>query len=294
MKVQNENNLIAALNNEINLFVGSGFSTLAADNQGRNLPVGSQLRDELTTLFNMSEDLTLAQMATILNSGRRREFRFFLKERFTVGEFDSRYKIIERLPIRSIFTTNIDNLIHEIYKESKAAYINDLDLHGATFSDRNSIDYIALHGSVLSEGRDLSFDSTELASASAREPDRWRYLSQALESVPTLFCGYSLSDSGTLTTLHPSAVDNREFSDKWITVLPGTEASTIEYFKALKFQIIECDIVELLEYFETNVRPVTKHNPTHTTRELLPEWSIPDIGEVPVRPLIPIACDAAI
>ena len=178
MKVQNENNLIAALNNEINLFVGSGFSTLAADNQGRNLPVGSQLRDELTTLFNMSEDLTLAQMATILNSGRRREFRFFLKERFTVGEFDSRYKIIERLPIRSIFTTNIDNLIHEIYKESKAAYINDLDLHGATFSDRNSIDYIALHGSVLSEGRDLSFDSTELASASAREPDRWRYLSQ--------------------------------------------------------------------------------------------------------------------
>ena len=75
------------------------------------------------------------------------------------------------------------------------------------------------------------------------KPDRWYYLTQALESVPTLFCGYSLADAGTLNTLHPSVVGGRELSDKWIVVLPETDEGTLQFFRALKFQIIESDTV---------------------------------------------------
>ena len=233
----------------------------------------------------MPNSLSLAQIATILNSSHKAEFQSYLKARFTVGKVDPRYQVIERLPIRGIFTTNIDNLLHEIYKNGTTSYLNDLDLRGSTFSDRNAIDLVTLHGCVLDDSRDLTFDATDLASAFAREPDRWHYLIQALESVPTFFCGYSLADAGTLNSLHPSSASGRGLSDKWIAVLPGTDEGTLQFFRALKFQIIECDIVELLEYFEAYSRPVVERRPESSTRELFPEWAIPDVGSVPVRPI---------
>ena len=286
MKIENENNFQAALNNGFNLFVGSGFSILASDQKGLPLPLGSQLCDELIRSFDVPDNLNLAQIATILNSSHRAEFQSFLKERFTVDNFDPKYKVIDGLPIKSIFTTNVDNLFHEVFKSSTTAYLNDLDLRGATFSDRNAIDLITLHGCVLDDSRELTFDATDLASSFARTPDRWYYLTQALESTPTIFCGYSLSDAGTLNSLHPSAVGGRELSDKWIVVLPDTDQGTLQFFRALKFQIIESDIAELLEYFETHYRPVEIPRPESSTLELFPEWAIPDVGSVPVRPIL--------
>ena len=285
MKIENENTFLAVLNSGFNLFVGSGFSTLAADQSGQQLPTGAQLCDELIEFFEMPDSLSLAQISTILNASQKAEFLSFLKARFTVGEFDARYQVIERLPVQMVFSTNIDNLLHEIYKNGTTSYLNDLDLRGSTFSDRNAIDLITLHGCVLDDSRDLTFDATDLASAIAREPDRWHYLTQALESAPTLFCGYSLADAGTLNSLHPSSAAGRELSDKWITVLPGTDEGTLQFFRALKFQIIECDIVELLEYFEAHSRPVVAPRPQTSTQELFSEWAIPDIGSVPVRPI---------
>ena len=285
MNIENEHTFLAAVNGGFNVFVGSGFSTLATDMEGRQLPTGSQLCDELIEYFDLHSGLTLAQVATILNSSRKAEFQSILKERFTVGDFDARYQVIEKLPIRAIFTTNIDNLLQEIYRNGTTSYLNDLDLRGSTFSDRNAIDLINLHGCVLNDSRDLTFDATDLASAFAREPDRWHYLIQALESAPTLFCGYSLADAGILSSLHPSATSGRQLSDKWIVVLPGTDEGTLQYFRALKFQIIECDIVELLEYLGSHSRPVTAHPPELSTGKQFPEWAIPDVGSVPVRPI---------
>ena len=285
MKIENENTFLAALNNRLNLFVGAGFSSLATDNEGNQLPTGPQLGTELTQLFGLHPNLGLPQIATILNSSKKSEFRAYLKSRFTVAGFDPLYRIIEKLPIKSIFTTNIDNLIHEIYKGGTASYINDLDIRGATFSDRNAVNLVTLHGCVLDDFRELVFDATDLASAYANDPDRWHYLTQALESTPTLFCGYSVTDSGTLTSLNRSGSGGQEKSDKWITVLPGTDQGTLEYFKALGFQIIECDIRDLLDYLNTNYRPARARQPITSTRELFPEWAIPDVSVVPVRPI---------
>ena len=285
MIVENENTFLSAINNGINLFVGSGFSVLATDSQGKQLPTSPQLRDELIARFNMPSSLELPQVATILNSNHRDEFQSYLKARFTVADFDPRYKVIESLPIKSLFTTNIDNLLHEIYKDGTSSYLNDLDIRGAQFSDRNAVDLISLHGSVLSDSRELTFDATHLSSAFAREPDRWHYLSQRLETHPTLFCGYSLTDNGTLNSLHSSAASGRGLSDKWITVLPGTDEGTIQFFKALKFQIIESSLDDLLDYFISHAHPAVARGPESPTHDLFPEWAIPDVGGIPVRPI---------
>ena len=195
------------------------------------------------------------------------------------------YRVIERLPIQSIFTTNIDNLLYAIYKDGTTSYLNDLDVRGAKFSDRNAVNLITFHGCVLDDFRELVFDATDMASAYVNDPDRWHYLTSALNSPPTLFCGYSVADSGTLTSLARSASGARELSDKWITVLPGTDQGTLDYFKARGFQIIECDIRDLLDYLKTNYRPAQAGKPVTSTRELFPEWAIPDVGAVPVRPI---------
>ena len=126
---------------------------------------------ELTQLFGLHPNLGLPQIATILNSSKKAEFRAYLKSRFTVAGFDPLYRVIERLPIQSIFTTNIDNLLYAIYKDGTTSYLNDLDVRGAKFSDRNAVNLITLHGCVLDDFRELVFDATDMASAYANDPD---------------------------------------------------------------------------------------------------------------------------
>ena len=285
MIIENENTFLANFRTGFNLFLGAGFSTLATDRRGRPLPVGAQLRSEIMQTFNLHPNLELAPMAKILNVTKEAEFRSFLTDRFTVSDFDERYKIIEKLPIKSIFTTNIDNLLHEIYKNGTKSYLNDLDIRGAVFSDRDATDLVALHGCVLDNSRQFAFNPTELASAFARESDRWFFLADALAKTPTLFIGYSLSDSGTLNVLDPSTTSSTAAADRWITVLPGTESGDIEYYRAMGFQIVECDVSELLDYFIFHY-DAEQDGPSPSLVQTLPlDWTIPDPAEVFVRPI---------
>ena len=287
MNIENENSFLAALSNGINLFLGAGFSIFTKDQHGRQLPTGSELREELIEHFKLPANLDLPQAATVLNSTARNEFRSYLVTRFTVGDFDPRYTVLERLRVESIFTTNIDDLLYKIYSESKRAYLNDLDIRGATFQHLQAVDLVTLHGCVLDDSRELSFGATELASAFARDPDRWHFLTNSLQSRPTLFWGYSLSDAGTLESLHPSTVRARKLEDMWITVRPGTDEGTLRYFRALGFQIVETDTLELLEYFTLQkTHSEAEFAVGAPTKELFPEWVIPDIANVPVRSIL--------
>src|ERR1700730_18045186 len=108
--IENENTFKKALADGINLFVGSGFSILTEDVDGRSLPMGRQLLSELRDEFKIpdAEDLTLPQLCTILESERKDQLYAFLKKRFTVQKFDIRYEVLESLNIKTVFTTNID------------------------------------------------------------------------------------------------------------------------------------------------------------------------------------------
>ncbi|MFC1835203.1 SIR2 family protein [Thermodesulfobacteriota bacterium] len=287
MKIENENSFLAAMCDGLNLFLGAGFSLFAKDNQGCQLPTGSQLREELVEHFKLPDTLDLVQAATVLNSIARREFRTYLLTRFSVKDFDAAYYALEKLRVSAIFTTNIDDLLYKIYSKSKRWYLNDIDLHGASFQDRQAIDLVTLHGSVLDDSRDFIFEATELASAFARDPDRWYFLNHSLRSQPTLFWGYSLADAGTLQSLSPSTVSRRDFADTWITVRPGTDEGTLSYFKALGFQIIETDTLELLSYFDSHQQATDVRVRIDTpTGDLFPEWAIPDLENVPVRSIL--------
>lgn len=59
MKIENENSLRHYLTDKINLFTGAGFSILAQDMDNKNLPLGSELNEELKIKFKKRLNLPL-------------------------------------------------------------------------------------------------------------------------------------------------------------------------------------------------------------------------------------------
>src|SRR5262245_15017214 len=109
-RIENEHTFKAAARTELNLFLGAGFSILAHDQDGKALPLGAQLHEELLSFFKMPQrrHLDLSQLATILESTDRQRFTDYLTRRFTVGTYDPAYHAIKSLRLAAIFTTNID------------------------------------------------------------------------------------------------------------------------------------------------------------------------------------------
>ena len=290
MRIENENTFLAACRHSVNLFLGSGFSTLAKDAQGQFLPVGSQLSNELQEVFGLKHlsNLELKKLCTIINATNRERLKDFLIKRFTVNEFDQRYENIQMLKIRTVFTTNIDNLLHRIFEESTEFYINDIDRNGPMYRDRRAIDLFTLHGSVLYSLRPLRFGALDVASSFGADPDRWRYLQVRLKQFPTIFLGYSLEDAATLEALAGTmTAAGASFTDTWIMVHPSHDNTGLsDYFRALGLQIITGDTEEFLEYIRSNfpkeprlITPVVSRQ----TNVLFPKYAVPLPRTVPVR-----------
>jgi len=293
MNIENEATFRESINRGINLFVGAGFSVLARDKQGDCLPIGTKFLIELKKHFNLSPSLNLdlPQICTLIERTHRVELRQFLVERFSVYEFDERYKIIESLEIKTIFTTNIDNLLLKVFERSNRKYLNDIDIMGSHTIDENAIDMITLHGSVLDYNRPLRFSVPELSSAFRRDADKWYYLANRLERFPTLFWGYSLNDASTLQALNSSTINDREHREKWITLADPNDVNSgvADYYKAMGFNIIEADTDEFLTYLNSVIEPISTLSSStqiRETRKLFRQESIPLVSEIPSRPII--------
>jgi hypothetical protein len=73
MQIENQNTLLHAIKNGVNLFLGSGFSILAQNAQRLHLPTGSILAEELCEKFKVSKmaGLQLPQICTIIEHTQR-------------------------------------------------------------------------------------------------------------------------------------------------------------------------------------------------------------------------------
>lgn len=246
MKIENENLLRHALKNGINLFVGAGFSTLAKDRFKHNLPVGNELLKELQKEFNkVNSKLNLPQLSSILENTDRAAFYKYLTNRFSVEYIDPLYSCINNLNIRSIYTTNIDNLIPQIVAQGNR-YLNDQMANGPAI-DIKAINYIPLHGNVDARPQKFIFDVNSLANIYNDAPRIWSCLSREMETVPTLFLGYSYSDTSVIQAATSKQTFTNAQKNKWI-LLKDVDSGIEEYYVSLGFNIILGDIKEFLVY----------------------------------------------
>ncbi len=298
MKIQNEHNFRKALTEGLNLLLGSGFSVAAKNRDDTPLPTGRELRNELIAEFKMDNvsSLDLPKICTILDRSQRKSFQAYLRRRFIVRDFHQDYLLLDKINVKSIFTTNIDNLLHKIWQKCSNHYLNDIDLRGPTFHDRNAIDLVYLHGCILYPRRPLTFSALDVAAAFRFDPDRWHYLTQRLQAYPTVFWGTSISDADILEALHPMTVHGRPHEDKWMVVSSSDDEANLEYYNALEFQIIEADTLEILDYLKH--ADIRKSSPDVTdseasTSQLFPKEAIPDIASVHSRPIVDFYLGAA-
>ena len=291
MEIQNENLLLEYFRSGLNLFIGAGFSVAAYDKSKNALPVGSVLKNELINTFELNDltSLSLSQVSTVLETQKRDLFYSFLRTRFSVSTFDEKYKSICGINLKSIFTTNIDNLIYKIYSKNNDFYVNDLTIRGPSHNDKTAVDFIPLHGTVAHEEGRLVFADLDIASAFSSDPDKWHFLTGRLQQLPTIFWGYGLNDAGVLQALNPSSVKNREYKEKWI-VIKKKDQSAIQFFQALDFNIIIADTLELLSYIgdHNSIKCEDESDGSRfdNTSRLFPGYAVPDLSEVPVRPIM--------
>ncbi|WP_184853122.1 P-loop NTPase [Paraburkholderia tropica] len=282
-QIQNEDLFRHALGEGMNFFLGAGFS-VAAESCGKLLPVGDGLRSELLDHFKRSKpsSLTLPQLCQIISSTQREALGEFFSQRFTVEKFEPEYRNLERVNIRAIFTTNIDDLIPKIFADSQKYYVNDVVLRGPVISGGNAIDYIPLHGCVQHGDGKYDFSPLEIASSFDRDRDKWFGYVSRIQQTPTLYWGYRLEDAGVLQSLSKETAAGRGRAESWI-VLRSKDAESIEYYGSLGFQTIIADTLELLKYL--GQLPVKRA--AGATRSLIGkhfgEFQIPPLAKVPVR-----------
>src|SRR5690554_3288462 len=282
MDIESKSTFERCLVEGINIFTGAGFSLLAKDNQGRSLPVGDELRQELLSEFpGAPKTLQLPQLCTFLSRSKKADLDKYIKSRFYVFEYSEKYKYLENVNPKYIFTTNVDNLLELVFSGSPKKYINNASLNGVSFRDKSAIDYIYLHGSITDEESPLIFGDLDIASAFSNDPNRWNYFKSLMNRHPTLFWGYALRDAGTLQVFSDAINDNNK-KNSWIIVHPEhTSDDEIQYYKSLDLKIISSDTEQFLEYLKKfeSVSPADKEvheNP-------FPEYAIPSHSDIEHR-----------
>lgn len=271
--IYNQNSFVHALQNGVNIFLGAGFSILAKDRNGKLLPLGTQLRDELAERFKKPRFYDLPQLCSIINNIDEKSLTAYLTNRFTVEEIDPLYYNLRRIKINSIYTTNIDNLMYVVYKDVPGVFINNLATDGKS-TDKNGIDYLGLHGSVASYPHKYIFDVASLATIFNDAPRIWSMLAQSLEQYPTVFIGYGFGDNSVLQTLLSQQTFTNARKDIWV-VLRKEDQQYSEYYQSMGFHIIKSDVKSFLEYLGTITGSGVVSNFDKEKFELLRPYLVP-------------------
>lgn len=238
MEIENKNTLTVAMRTGINLFVGAGFSILAKDKDEKKLPLGSDLLKELQSAVGPGPN-NLEMYCTVKSKTHRQELNSYLTQRFKVCSFNDKYENINLLNLISVFTTNIDDLIPQVLARNEQRYINDQRRNGDSL-DKKAINYLPLHGNVDSPEKGYTFSVSDIVNSFHDNGRSWQYLMHSIEKCPTIFVGYSMSDTATLQALTSSNTFDNAKKEMWILLRQPTEDEK-DYYHALGFNIIVGD-----------------------------------------------------
>lgn len=79
MEIEHENSLKKALREGCNLFLGAGFSLLAKNKEGIELPLASKLKLEMAQHFNRNDliNLDISKLYTIIQTTKKKSYANF-------------------------------------------------------------------------------------------------------------------------------------------------------------------------------------------------------------------------
>lgn len=295
MKIEYEESFKKALFLGINLFCGAGFSVGALNQEGENLPLGNQLLNKLKDRFtnigiNIYKDLTKA--CTKIEKNDKSSFRKFIEQTYTVIKYDKDsgydYSLLLDIPIKKVFTTNVDDLWFKIFENPNSIKIlHDCSINGANYqSSKNVINYYPLHGCVRNKD-DYIFSLTDIARIynDSNRKSSWRTLAKEAESYPILFWGWNFDDFSAIEAMY-SDYELDKNHNKWFLVFEKDEEK-IDYLRTLGFNIIYGNTIDLLQYLHYFIieRDKLNNDDVKLIENDDSEYRIPDKKSIPSYPL---------
>lgn len=246
----------------LNLFIGAGFSTYAYNNQNESLPLASTILDRLCRTFNLDKRIynTLGKACRKIKLQQEDALNTLLRETYRVKHYDDAYKYLYKLPIKSIISINIDNLIEKVFDENDSPKdLSDVKINGEITKD-SIVSLFKMHGSVTYPAETtLTFTEEELNSLFITDNRLFQTISYKISCCPTMFWGTSLSDGNTAQLLCHTHLKSKINMPKWIVLYPDDPNYEFlsEEYKDRGFNIISADTRDLLNHLGT--MPFVQH-----------------------------------
>jgi hypothetical protein len=167
---------------DVVLFCGAGFSFDAINLNGQKPPLGKALGGSLANLAKLpyfDEPLPLVYQAARKHLGTL-SLNAWLKREYTIKSFADWYKIVGAMVWHRIYTTNIDDLLNNIFR-GRTIQTLDTIVCPAPPTERDphfkTVQCVHLHGHVNQLEKGLTFTLQEFAQQQAK-PNPW-YQSRA-------------------------------------------------------------------------------------------------------------------
>ena len=282
--IDNKNLFYESLKTGINLFVGAGFAVLESPS-GQILPDGNILAERLRKKFQLSDsyEKNLTRISTFLKRNRKSEFIDYLKSTYTVHDYNALYKVLNKINLKSIVTTNIDNLIPTVIDDSSRYYLSNIRYNGPAKKDGCSLPYIPLHGDVLVDTTEMVFGNFEVADANNINRGPFAMMFAALLEKPTLFWGYGFNDGGVVALIGQILEIGKQ--NIWIQVRNSKDG---DFYKDLGCNVIVADTEQLLTEIDQNLDDTILEQNNMISDSNNPFWksiAIPSLNQVESLPI---------
>lgn len=188
------------------LFLGAGFAFDAKLKSGKNIPLGDSLKEIILKEFlkyneNDSEyeelkKYSLSQISQYCsNIGYKTQLIDFLTEYFSNIKPAKYHFLLTEYFWRKIYTTNIDDLVEEIYKQNNKDIIIQQYKRKFTYKNDRATQYFKLHGSVNNPSEGYVFSTDEYVGSIVESHDyRFSSLATDMHSEHIIFLGSNFDE----------------------------------------------------------------------------------------------------
>jgi hypothetical protein len=189
-------------NNQVILFVGSGFSSEAKNRLLQPFPLGKELGAILWSFLGYDGDYdgtSLSEMYQAFQAVgiKRDKKREFLENHLLSGEIPESYSTITEPFWYKIYTINVDDILHNIYYKT-GKRISELIYPFHEYEERdqslNKTQIIYLHGKLPCEPEQLIFSTQQYAKSQLAHQPLYSQFVYDYATLPTIFVGTDLNE----------------------------------------------------------------------------------------------------
>ena len=270
--------------NQVILFLGAGFSTLAKNRLGEAFPAASQLAADIAVYLGHQDHdprMTLKQMfELLLRSGKpKNSISVFINEKLTTvaAYVPTEYDVLASIFWHRIYTSNVDNVLPLIYDRGTGPSLDVISYPDGEPSDRDPflghLQAVYLHGKLPGPLDHLIFSQHQYAlSSTVRQPLYDQFIRE-YSTYCTIFVGTSFDWELALQYIELRKQRRRNINEhrpRSFLIDPDISTSKRALLKVYNIEAIEAGVGDFLSWLRSNKSEIAD-------REALLLKTVPDL-----------------